>query len=224
MNVKDNIPSLFILLVNHQVSQESLTGLISLIQDIDFTARVAVIYQNKMNVEKLYKNTKLFNIYIYIPYATLPRYWPSAFSYKYSYGMFEICRFCNNGENKIQHINTWEYDKGFRYQLEIPKSFKNNFYGKELRMGADFYLPHINAENYIYIGDVLNATWKFIAATDGSSGLLWSFEAFVHDLNKGYIDAIGSGWKLLYDRYLLLDVSAQEFFLWWLYNNFNRAS
>ena len=142
------------------------------------------------------------------------------------YDMFEICRYCNEGEDRVQIINAWILGYGFTKYLKFPLSFRNNFYGNKLRMGGDLWEPYLYTTNvdekgkkmyegelyrfYLEIGHVLNLTWKFMEATDGTT---WSFHSYADDLDQNHIDVIGSGYNCRFDRYERADCSTGELYL-----------
>ena len=202
VNLKDNKPNIFITIVSKEISNNSLAHVISTIRKVDYESRIVVINSTKTDLEQIYQN--IYNVYWFTSDDTQDR-----FKSETLYRMMHICRFCKNGQDEVRQVNSWRYSKGFRHQLRFPMSFKSNFFGSKLIMGTDWWLAHINAQGYTYIGNILNLTWEFRPASDGST---WIFESFLADLENGSIDVIGTGWLFVYERYKMADVSTGEFY------------
>ena len=71
---------------------------------------------------------------------------------KKGFNLFEICMFCNKGEDQIKNVNSWNFKRGFSSVFQLPQSFKNNFYGKSLEFDCgvkkwfdDEIFPTMNA-------------------------------------------------------------------------------
>ena len=50
------------------------------------------------------------------------------------YKMFTICRFCDDGDDRLEIINTWRLTSGFRKILQFNLSFSGNFHKNSVRM------------------------------------------------------------------------------------------
>ena len=122
------------------------------------------------------------------------------------YEMWEICRFCDDGVDKLEMANVWFADKGFNRPLLFSSSFKNNFYGNGLRMGCRFAKPDIYPIGEDENGDrimegVLYDKYSVLAKMMGSKftyfpnrGGLWDFYAYIADMDEGLTDIVGCGW------------------------------
>ena len=53
-------------------------------------------------------------------------------SLHHSYDMFEICAYCDHGEDKFQKINSRIRSTGFKSVIWLPSSFKRNLYKRKL--------------------------------------------------------------------------------------------
>ena len=123
------------------------------------------------------------------------------------YKMFTICRFCDDGEDRLEMINTWRLTSEFRKILQFNLSFSGNFHKNSVRMSIwEDRIPgsHIigiddNGNKiydgwairwYMVMGNILNVTWKFLPNRYGSP---YDFGSYVPDLNDGYVDLVGCG-------------------------------
>ena len=82
------------------------------------------------------------------------------------YKMFTICRFCDDGEDRLEMINTWRLTSGFRKILQFNLSFSGNFHKNSVRMSIwEDRIPgsHIigidDNGNKIYDGWAIRCTW-----------------------------------------------------------------
>ena len=182
-------------------------SLISTVQSVDFNAKISVIYEEHVDVKSLYEDKMMYDIYIFNPYHNIQ---------DRRFKMFTICRFCSNGDDMVDMVNTWSLRAaGFSRQVQFTMSFNGNFHKSKLSMGVDENYPlnfeiigqDENGSNihdgvayrcHMLIGRILNLTWVFLPNRYGDP---WLFESYVTDLHDGYIDVIGSGWIGTYDVY-----------------------
>ena len=47
-----------------------------------------------------------------------------------SYVIYEKCMFCAKGKDVVQKYNSWDTEEGFRYNFNLPQSFKNQYFNK----------------------------------------------------------------------------------------------
>ena len=216
LHLKDNTANLYIIMVNDQ-DDETITDLLKRILDADYLAKVVVIYDNVIDVDKKYSRKKMYNMFILAPVNIVDD------EKKIIYQMSEICRFCNMGKDSIRKINTWSYTKSFHHHLQLPLSFKNRFFGAEVAIGVYNSYPNLFAigknekgvelyagplyRDYVMMARIMDLEWKFNRTWDNAPT---RFNTSIKDLNDGYIDVIGSKWVCRYDRYLLADVSTLE--------------
>ena len=52
------------------------------------------------------------------------------------YAFYEVCMFCNSGEDELMLINLWTPSLGFKNKFVLPVSFKNRFYGRTIYTGC----------------------------------------------------------------------------------------
>ena len=211
LRINDNKSSFYIILPDIKNTDESVNELISNIRSINAEDKIAVVYDDPVDVKELYEDKNIYNIYLFIPNSPYMVKEDDDALYK----MFQICMFCNEGEDIIQLSNTWKVNSGFRRKIKFDKSFNGNFHGSHATMSIDENFPpnfFIASQNengtkiydgvtykfYVAIADVLNMTWKFVPNRYGSG---WSFSSYLRDLDDGYVDAIGSGWTSTYERY-----------------------
>ena len=83
---------------------------------------MVVIYPNHDSITDLPHG--IYNVYFLVPDAGVARY-----------DMYEVCRFCNAGEDHVEWSNVWRYDGGFRKPVVLRESFHGSFNGAKLRMG-----------------------------------------------------------------------------------------
>ena len=145
----------------------------------------------------MFGNKKIYNIYLFTPIGTHPSKQISRDSIFLK--VSEICRYCDEGRDKIQQINNWKFNRGFKHKLQLRESFKNNFYGAELSMAFAFWDTDINKPNdFMVLADVLNFTWRIVPAVNE-----WSWEqTFTEQLGNGSVDVMGGGWYMIYERLL----------------------
>ena len=55
------------------------------------------------------------------------------------YDFYETCSFCNQGKKKVQKINSWWQNKGFRNSVALSSDFKGSFNGKTLVFGCSIW-------------------------------------------------------------------------------------
>ena len=65
--LKDNNPCFYIILLSATDTDDQVKHMISKIQDEDFDAKVTVIYNDPVDVENLYQDKKIYNIYVFNP-------------------------------------------------------------------------------------------------------------------------------------------------------------
>ena len=215
-HMKDNRPSFYMILPSTMDTDDEIKSLLSLIQDEDSDAEVTIIYNDSVDVENLYKDKKIYNIYVFNPDNSLPGD-QSIKDNRNSvlYRMFTICRFCSDGHDTLDMVNTWRYTDGFRRQVQFKMSFTGNFHKANLTMGVDenyppdfFTIRQDKAGNnlhdgyryryYIAMGNILNLTWRFLPNRYGDP---WFFDSYLTDLLDDHIDVIGSAWRGRYDRF-----------------------
>ena len=214
--IKDNKLGLYIVLPSITDTDEEVKDLILNIQGFDFNARVAVFYEDTVDVKALYKDQKIYNIYVFNPdYAFAQDSFATDRTEKIIYKMYTVCRYCADGDDRFDIANRWTFNTGFKDPLLFKLSFTGNFYKNQGTMGVDWYYPPnfyiiqdedgndilwgSSYRNYKNIGNVMNMTWNFVTADVTP----WLFVPYVADLNEGKIEVIGSGWVGRYDRYLL---------------------
>ena len=236
---RTNTLPLFFVLISQQYRDLNYTrDQIKMIQDVIYTARVAVVVGDVVNIEDFfhgleikvnddYKNVAtnftisnttsnpnnrqtLYDTYIFIPQLGND-----------SYYLYEMCRFCDNGKDEILQLNEWNKEDKFKYDLNFPFSFKDNFYGAEIKMGIDpyeeeFFVKSLNTsgeviyDGYIYkyylmLGTLLNCTWKFLS----DPYYFLSYETandFVSE--KIDVDVIGGQYAPGFSGWLLVDYSS----------------
>ena len=220
-HLKDNIPNFFIMPVQNASTEESLVSLMRKVQEVDYTAKLAVIYNFNIDVVKKFEDKKIYNVYFFIPAGQDEKIKDEFASYR----MFEVCRFCNDGQDKINQINSWSTSKGFRNPIQFPQSFKNNFYGAEVVMTTLYIAPwfHPLGKNekgdmvydgtsyrvYMELGRILNLTWKFLPPHDGNN---WRLNSYIEDLNSSRSEVVGGAWIFDYDGYMQADISTGEWY------------
>ena len=116
------------------------------IQDDDFFAKVAIVYDHPTDVKILYKNKRLYNIHIFNPSYSLLG--DENIGDNVVYRMFTVCRFCSDGKDSLDWINTWRYSTGFEDQIQFKMSFTANFHRATVTTGVDENLP----PNFVIIG------------------------------------------------------------------------
>ena len=182
-------------------------------------AKVAIVYDDTVDVKGLYIDQNIYNIYVFNPRNSYITDIQTDVIYK----MFTICRYCADGDDLLETINTWRLRSGFSQPVEIKWSFRGNFHKNFATMGVDWYYPPnfhyvvdedgnnildeegnptldgVTYRSYMEIGMILNLTWNFVTTTSGDP---WLFIPYVKDLHDGTIECIGSGWMGRYDRYL----------------------
>ena len=216
LKLKNNKPCFYIILPIATDTDDKIEALITTIKNSDTDSTVAVVYDDPVDVVNLYRGKQFYNIHVFNPgYSMSKNNQVKDVSHKIEYTMFAICRFCLNGNDQLELVNTLRYNTGFRQQVQFKKSFIGNLHKTIVSMGVDENYPpnfHNIGENengdkiydgvdyrlYIFIGKVLNLTWRFLPNRFGSP---WSFDSYLKDLNDGYIDFIGSGWSGRYGRY-----------------------
>ena len=124
MYLKDNKPGFYILLPSIADTDENLKDLMSTIQAIDFSAKIAVVYEDMVDVEVLYRDKDIYNIYIFNP-----RYgFVTDIETEIIYKMITVCRYCADGDDLLELANTWRLNTGFSQPVQFKWSFTGNFH------------------------------------------------------------------------------------------------
>ena len=50
--------------------------------------------------------------------------------------IFEVCAYCNNGNDSMSEMNSWSINRKFKFPLSFPSSFKGSFNGYNLVLGC----------------------------------------------------------------------------------------
>ena len=50
---------------------------------------------------------------------------------RHGYDVYEICAYCDGGNDELNKINSWANNAGFKYDLIFPKSFKGKLHGRD---------------------------------------------------------------------------------------------
>ena len=139
--------------------------------------------------------------------------------------MYDVCRYCENGKDRIDLINVWRHQLGFRNPVTFRPSFNGKFFGNTLKMGTFWLSPNIHIvgkyengsniidgthyRNYKIIAEKLNFTLNFVPHLGINK---MNFGKYAADLKSGKTDMVGGGWTCKYSRYLQTgDVSASFF-------------
>ena len=128
-HLKDNKQSFYLLLPSDIDGDEKIKELILTIQNLDSYAEVAVVYPTPVDVNQLYEDKKIYNVYVFNPIYSLPRvnYLGDELD-TILFKMFRICRFCSDGVDLLQLVNTWRFNPGFRKPIQFKRSFLGNFH------------------------------------------------------------------------------------------------
>ena len=123
-----------VIIINIQIKSQKELDLISFIRDVSSKSYMVLFVHSEEDFKKLadYIITKeLFNIYILkeVKHDT--------------YLMYEICAYCRKGNHSVNLINSWKFGKGFGELVEYKSSFKRQFYGADLKIGALIIPPAI---------------------------------------------------------------------------------
>ena len=228
VHLKDNIPNFYMLLLSKKDTNAKIQGLISIIQDTDFHAQISLLYEDPVNVEALYKDRNIYNIYIFSPdYTAYGSPIINDGTDRAIYKMFSICRFCDDGKDRLEKVNTWKLNLGFVQNLQFKLSFTGSFHKNSVKMSIfetlipAFHIIGVDDNNkkiydgvfyrwYMVMGDILNVTWEFLPNRYGHPA---DFGTYVRDLNDGYVDLIGCGWWTTYDRYTQAGGMSQPFLI-----------
>ena len=184
IHLKDNKPSFFIIIIDFKNDRIIAKKMIKIIQKAYYRARISVIYSTDVNVVKLYRRARMYNIHLFTPYYD---------GYSFKFKMFDICQFCRNGFDSVDQVNTWNPRHGFRYEFKLEKSFKGNFHKKTIRMGLypRAITQHGHRKNYEHLARMLNLKWKFVAPKDHHL-----FNPFSIMLKNNKADLLGPGWVM----------------------------
>ena len=185
---------------------DEVKALMKNIRWFDWLSYIIVLYRTNVDVES-YLGARVYDVMIIKPSIDTD-----------SYFLYEVCRLCKKGRNKINLINKWNLTTGFTHEVKFLKSFKNNFYGRRVKMGLDirrsFSIRGRDAKGrpiyggvkwyrYKRIGDVLNLKWRFVDARD--------IRLYYIQMIKGKFNVIGGSRPSDHRVTSLFDFSAYEF-------------
>ena len=80
-----------------------------------------------VDVSFLNENLGLYNVYIFTP---------DKYKSDSSYSIYDICRFCDDGQDKVNEVTVWSSHSGFTKPMKFERSFRGNYYGSHLRIGS----------------------------------------------------------------------------------------
>lgn len=217
--VKHNIPSLYTILHPDNRETWQLMWLVEHIKWMDpwwggYPGKVLIIYQSYTDISmaifadlefRITYNLwqQIDDIFILNPSASQPSV----------YKMYEICKFCNFGEEDIRKINTWGEVNKFMTKFHLPPSFKGLFYHTSLTMGIPASSRFIykcryskrkfcgsKYHHYMFLARMLKLSWKFTYASRNSLIKAKHIDgnALMYDLLHGKIDVRGGGYLMSY--------------------------
>ena len=196
LNLKQNRNSFYILLLDDQHHEK--IKLVDKIQSVDYQSKIAIIYRKSIDVVGYYKNLGIYNIFMYVV---------DNYKFDASYRIYDVCRFCFHGEDKVELVNTWRYKSGFMGPVRFRNSFRGNAYGAPLRMGTYWLKPNIyiagkdDEGNIIvdgslyrrhkWIADSSNFSMKFVSHTGKAR---FNPVRYAEDFKSGKTDFMTGGW------------------------------
>ena len=128
-NIKLNRQSFYIII---QTDMDQVTKLMEIIQSIDYESKIAIVYSLSFDVISFYSKLRIYNVYLFTPADDT------------TYRMYDICRFCRDGKDDVQQINSWKMKLGFRRPVEFKSSFRGNYHGAKLNMGSIVVHPNMS--------------------------------------------------------------------------------
>ena len=170
--------------------------LIKKIRSIDYETenKIAIIYSGNLDVT-FYKDCGIYNVYLFVQEVALV-----------SYRVYDVCKFCQNGQDSVNWINTWSFTKGFREPPKFLPSFRGNYHQTNLTIGAFFIYPNIYAVGknedgsdildgyhyraYKFITDSLNAKLQFVTHKGRINFWNYYYDLVVYKKT----DVTGGGW------------------------------
>ena len=203
LNLKSNRRSFYIFLFPlDEDGRQKVMRLVRMTNAWDWESKIAIIYPSNTGVSQYYGKLGIYNLYIFVPDI-----------FDESYRIYDICRFCENGEDSVQFINVWRSKLGFKYQTKFQKSFRGEWYGKDFIIASHLQFPYFYPKalkddgNYIFDGtvynryvvmaQVLNMTLHFVSDEDDLSTEEDSVDPinYIYALIFGEIDIMGGGWE-----------------------------
>ena len=203
VNLMTNRKSFYIII------PDGILDVVKLIKDIrliDYEGKIAVIYHAGLDVVGLYGGLGVYNVYLFV-FRQQDK----------AYKIFDICMFCKDGKDLVEHINTWREGSGFSKPVKLQPSFRGNYHGTPLKIGSFYLQPNIYVtskhENgteildgavyrfYMSIARNLNATLRILTHRGRD---LFNFNLYAKDLKSGLTDMVGGG--------LLCNFATRNFF------------
>ena len=214
--IADNKPSLYLLILPKLHKEQVLMDLIRTVRKVDQIGRIIIMYRKYVDFTDLPR--AVYNTYMLTPHD----------NFDSRFAMFEVCKYCDQGENIIEQSNSWRSNIGFEKPVHLAKSFKGSFSGAQINVGllypfgSNAYIKGHGAEGndildgsvyrrWEHLAGMLHAKFKYIQARDGNLLSLimrnGTFVGNMKDLHNGVVDIIGGNRMGTYVRYKASDFS-----------------
>ena len=203
VHLKTNFPPFYMVIWLHQIPEDQVVKLIHMIKFQDPFAQIVVISDIHVDEKQFLMNHQLYDVHLFVPGIKRRRI-----------TVFSICRFCQDGNDKITVRNQWMPEKKFSFPLKFIPSFLGGFYGSKLRMGIGFGYHKIYGgkfrQYHMLLAEMLNVTWNFRGAKRPS---MWYLDQAIQEVNAGITDIVGIEVTGALKEYKKIDFTASTRYL-----------